>query len=229
MTEPTEALFVAGHCDCGAIYCGAIGFEVRIPAGERPIFTAYCHCDSCRRAHAAPLYPVVCVEESMLALTSGAEALVAYQKPGASIVRAFCGVCGSRVLNRFPGGSPGGRVPVAFFPDLLRESDQRALPRALRPAKHNRPEECVLDEEMLRRLFGDAAWLRRALDPNHEHRGFSRRAPADREAARSPGSTNASQSRAGCVSHPDHADRLSPGNPGRRVSRMNPGAGAGSS
>jgi hypothetical protein len=48
-----NAVHVTGHC-----YCGAIRFAVDIPEGDAPIFTAYCHCDSCRRAHAAPLYHV---------------------------------------------------------------------------------------------------------------------------------------------------------------------------
>lgn len=59
---------VTGHC-----YCGAIQFAVHIPAGDQPIFTAYCHCDSCRRAHAAPLYHVACVDQSHFEITAGAE------------------------------------------------------------------------------------------------------------------------------------------------------------
>ena len=145
-----EETRVAGRC-----YCGAITFSVHIPAGAKPIFTAYCHCDSCRRAHAAPLYHVACVEEGMFELTSGADSLNEFQKPGGTIVRAFCSVCGSRVLNRFPGWSPGGRVPLAFFPDLIDEADRRPLPAAFRPRKHNRPDDCVLDREMLERLFAD--------------------------------------------------------------------------
>ena len=42
MPDPSAhsaAVDVAGHC-----YCGAVTFEVHIPAGEAPIFTAYCHC-----------------------------------------------------------------------------------------------------------------------------------------------------------------------------------------
>ena len=136
---------VRGHC-----YCGVIRFEVTIPAGDRPIFTAYCHCDSCRRAHAAPLYHVVCVEESMFQITAGAELLVEYTRPGASLSRAFCGTCGSKVLNRFPGWKPGGRVPLAFFPNLLEEATQHALPEILRAQKTNRAEECVVDFERLR-------------------------------------------------------------------------------
>jgi len=149
MTDMTEIpVDVSGHC-----YCGTIHFNVRIPTGKAPIFTAYCHCDSCRRAHSAPLYHVVCVEESMFALTSGAEQLVEFTKPGGTITRAFCGVCGSKILNRFGPWRPQGNVPLAFFPDLLREGDRHPLPEALRPQKNNRPEECVLDGGMLSALL----------------------------------------------------------------------------
>ena len=146
----TEDLRVTGRC-----YCGAIEFAVHIPAGDAPIFTAYCHCDSCRRAHAAPLYHIVYVEESMFAMTAGADRLTEFRKPGANIVRAFCGECGSRVLNRSPGWTPGGKVPLGFFPNLLAEEHQHPIPDALRPQKQNRPDECVLDMEMLERLTAE--------------------------------------------------------------------------
>ncbi|MFT4622228.1 MAG: hypothetical protein ACI8PZ_000884 [Myxococcota bacterium] len=147
---PADAVHVTGHC-----YCGGIAYAVHIPEGAAPIFTAYCHCDSCRRAHAAPLYHVACVDESTFTLTRGADLLVEFHKPGGSITRAFCGRCGSRMLNRFGSWKPGGRVPVAFFPNTLDEAIQHDLPDALRPQKQNRPGECVLDLEMLRPLLGE--------------------------------------------------------------------------
>ena len=144
MSTSAEPINVTGHC-----YCGAITYAVDIEAGKSPIFTAYCHCDSCRRAHSAPLYQVACIEESMFRLTSGAEFLNEFTKPGGTITRAFCTQCGSKILNRFGGWKPGGRVPLAFFPNTLDEATQHALPEALHPARNNRPDECVLDSEML--------------------------------------------------------------------------------
>ena len=135
---------VSGHC-----YCGAIRFRVRISGGEQPIFTAYCHCDSCRRAHSAPLYQVACVEESMFNITEGEGLLEEFTKPGGTITRAFCRRCGSKVLNRFGSWRPGGRVPLVFFPSLLDEETQKSLPDALQPGKINRPEESVLNLEVL--------------------------------------------------------------------------------
>jgi hypothetical protein len=149
MSRAEEDVAVSGHC-----YCGGVTFEVRIPAGESPIFTAYCHCDSCRRAHAAPLYHVVCVDETMFTITRGEELLAGYTRPDGYIRRTFCTVCGSKVLNRFEGWKPDGKVPLAFFPNLLDEAVQHDLPEPLRPERNNRPEECVLDAAMLSALIG---------------------------------------------------------------------------
>ena len=147
--RPDEGeVHVTGHC-----YCGTIAFEVRIPSGSKPIFTAYCHCASCRRAHAAPLYQVACVEESMFRITAGQEHLKTFSKTETSVCRAFCDVCGSKVLNRFPGWRPDGRVPVAFFPSLLKEEVQHALPELLRPSKHAWRDETVLDPAVLSELL----------------------------------------------------------------------------
>jgi hypothetical protein len=133
---------VHGHC-----YCGAVEFTVDV--GGEPIFAAYCHCDSCRRSHAAPLYQVVCVDDATFQVTRGQEGIVDFQKPGSRIVRAFCGTCGTRVYNRFPGWSPGGRHPVVFFPNTLDEATTHNLPESLRPRNNNAADECVLDLERL--------------------------------------------------------------------------------
>jgi len=145
--SPSE-VHVTGHC-----YCGAITFAVDIPAGAAPIFTAYCHCDSCRRAHSAPLYQIACVDESMFSITTGEDVLVEFKKPGGTITRAFCGACGSRVLNRFGTWRPRGQTPVGFFPNLLTEEAQRALPEALRPHRDYSPKDSVLDRDLLMQHF----------------------------------------------------------------------------
>ncbi len=148
MSDPSE-VHVTGHC-----FCGGVTFTVDIPAGDRPIFTAYCHCDDCRRSHATPLYQVVCVDEGQLSITAGADLLRDFTRDGGRINRQFCGTCGTRVLNRFPSGwRPGGRTPVVFFPNLLSAGTMAQLPEPLRPIRQNFGEQCVLDKESLQRLF----------------------------------------------------------------------------
>ncbi|MEM7155472.1 MAG: GFA family protein [Myxococcota bacterium] len=133
----------------GQCYCGAIKYRVKIPEGGSSIFTAYCHCDSCRRAHSAALYQIAAVDEDHHEFTEGAENLQEFHKPGAKVTRAFCRVCGSKMLNRFPGWKPGGKVPVGIFPSTLEESAQHALPEVLQAQHHNCREETVLSTAML--------------------------------------------------------------------------------
>lgn len=143
-----QDLQVKGHC-----YCGSIEFSVRIPAGEDPFFTAYCHCESCRRAHSAPLYQVACVTEAMFEITAGAELLTEFHKGPKSPVRAFCSRCGSKILNRFPNWHPERGVPVAFFPALLEESTQHDLPAKLVPTRHVSRDDTVLIPDLIRDFF----------------------------------------------------------------------------
>ncbi|MFT4975162.1 MAG: hypothetical protein ACI8S6_001049 [Myxococcota bacterium] len=42
-----------------------------------------------------------------------------------------------------------------FFPSLLDAEVQHDLPAVLRPTRHNRPGECVLDAELLPLLLSD--------------------------------------------------------------------------
>jgi len=63
---------------------------------------------------------------------------------------------GSKIMNRFSGWKPGGRTPLAFFPDLLDAEVRRSLPELLRPTKNNRSAECVLDGELLRAALDGA-------------------------------------------------------------------------
>ena len=147
-----QEIHVHGHC-----YCGGIRFSVRLPAGESPFFTEYCHCDSCRRAHAAPLYYVACVDSTHLSFLEGEHLLTHYTRPEGRITRSFCSACGSTVLNRLLGWNPDGKTPLMFFPNLLEEDIQHNLPEVFRPARHMRPQECVLDFEMIRALMPEGS------------------------------------------------------------------------
>lgn len=57
MDENETILGYHGQC-----YCGKVKFLVRNDA--YPTKAVYCHCESCRRAHAAPLYHVVYIPPS---------------------------------------------------------------------------------------------------------------------------------------------------------------------
>ena len=145
--EPALDTTVQGRC-----YCGGVRFTVRVPADTAPIFTAYCHCDSCRRAHAAPLYQVVCIDREHLHIDEGVDLLQDYQRTPAAPVRSFCRACGTRIHNTFGDWKPKGRTPLVFFPSLLEPSDQARMPPSWVPRHHNEPESCVLEWDFLTRI-----------------------------------------------------------------------------
>ena len=85
-----------GHC-----LCGGISFAITPPTK----FVVHCHCESCRRAHGAPLYTSVGVRDPQFRVLAGAELLTTFESsPG--VRRSFCSRCGSPMLyrsERWPG------------------------------------------------------------------------------------------------------------------------------
>ena len=148
MASETPAVHVTGHC-----YCGGLTYQVTIPEGQDPFLAAYCHCDSCRRSHAAPLYQVVIVDKAMFEITSGADLLRGFKRPEGRITRAFCSACGTRIVNSFGEWTIRGRTPVAFFPNTLDEPITHAMPAPLRPTKNSFPQECVLESDRVRQML----------------------------------------------------------------------------
>jgi len=128
-----------GHC-----YCGAVHYSISKKAA--PHTALYCHCESCRRAHASPLYQVVYVPQQAFKITCGEDKINAFNKPGAGVTRAFCAVCGSRMYNTLArDGDWWG-----FFPATLEETLQHALPAQFAAQGHHLAEEAVMDTNMLR-------------------------------------------------------------------------------
>jgi hypothetical protein len=134
-SQPKEAQWVGGFC-----YCGDIKFEVNAGEVDTPM-RGFCHCESCRRAHSAPIYQYCYVKKEHLRITAGAEKVKEFAKSADRPIRCFCSNCGSRVFNYLP------VVPevVGFFPCLLEEAVQHDMPASLRPCKHVHCGEAVLD------------------------------------------------------------------------------------
>lgn len=72
----------------GRCLCGAVRFSYRGP----PKWTAYCHCESCRRATSSPVAVWIGVERDQFSWDGGTPAAYA-SSPG--VVRRFCPTCGS--------------------------------------------------------------------------------------------------------------------------------------
>ncbi|KAL6043937.1 Glutathione-dependent formaldehyde-activating enzyme [Balamuthia mandrillaris] len=137
-----------GHC-----YCGGVRFQVTVPpllAEQQSVLATYCHCDSCRRAHSAPLYHVVYLPSPRFRVAQGQDLVREFSKKSEPpcIVRAFCSTCGTRLYNLLP-GSARLSAHTGFFPALLEEQAQRELPALFRPKQHHLHHEAVLDLSLL--------------------------------------------------------------------------------
>ena len=128
-----------GHC-----YCGRIQFT--IDADVQPNKPVYCHCESCRRAHASPLYQVCYIPTDAFHITNGFELLKPFSKSELGVIRSFCSNCGTRVCNSLPSKPSLG---VGFFPALLEETIQHNLPEKFKPIYHYLAEESVLDMSVI--------------------------------------------------------------------------------
>ena len=139
--EPEDAPDLTGRC-----YCGAVRYKIRRKA--EVVMSAYCHCESCRRAHAAPMYQVCYIPFEDFEITAGADKvkgcpIIKHPKQGE---RQFCIECGSKVRNTADFGYPNGPANwrAGFFADTLDNTKKGALPRKFRPTFHHCPEEHVL-------------------------------------------------------------------------------------
>lgn len=128
---------IHGHC-----YCGEFSFQ--IPRNIQPYRSAYCHCDSCRRAHSAPLYQVIYIPQEEFVILNGSEYVQEYRKSDSKVTRAFCKQCGSKLFNRLHGPNRVGWLGV--FPNLFDEKE-KTLPENLRPTHHLHTSETVLELE----------------------------------------------------------------------------------
>ena len=90
--------------------CGRVRMVARFPSR----FCAHCHCESCRRAHAAGFVTWIGFISPQVTVTEGAECVQSYaSSPGTS--RTFCKQCGTRLTfesQKWPGET---HIPLACF------------------------------------------------------------------------------------------------------------------
>lgn len=113
---------IRGRCLCGA---------VRIALEPPTLFASHCHCESCRRAHAAAFVTWTGVPDARFAVVQGEGEVVRFESsPGA--YRCFCCRCGSAMFTYYEpshaefGGAAGSTyVPVAVLQDPLDRDPDR--------------------------------------------------------------------------------------------------------
>ena len=81
----------------GSCLCGAVRYEVdRL---DTPI--GHCHCNTCRKAHAAAFASTARVNRDHFRIVAGGDRLTAFESsPGR--FRRFCSACGSHILAERP-------------------------------------------------------------------------------------------------------------------------------
>jgi hypothetical protein len=104
----------------GSCYCGAVRFEVDSPS----VWASHCHCDNCRRAHAAAIVSWIGYPRDAHRFTIGAE-LVSTHVTETAATRSFCSGCGSPLLYVSPRWPDEAHVPIALL-----DSDPDKLPSA---------------------------------------------------------------------------------------------------
>ncbi|MDH5391836.1 MAG: GFA family protein [Gammaproteobacteria bacterium] len=80
----------------GSCLCGAIEYEVE--ALFEKVFN--CHCSQCRKSHGAAFATQAFAKGKSLKFIRGEQQLKEYSGHGG--IRAFCSVCGSRLMNYAP-------------------------------------------------------------------------------------------------------------------------------
>ena len=123
-----------GHCYCGKI-------QYMVDEDVVPNKSVYCHCDSCRRSHSAPLYHVVYIPKESFHIVEGMDHLTSFSKEVGGVTRSFCRICGSKICNELPLKPELG---VGFFPNTLNEDIQKDLPEKFKPIAHYHHVEAVL-------------------------------------------------------------------------------------
>jgi hypothetical protein len=108
----------------GGCFCGAVRFETE----GAPRFLSLCHCESCRRAHAAPSVAWAGFREAQVRLR-GETIRVYPSSPG--VERSFCGACGSPLAYRgekWPGET---HLPICAFdlPGDMAPTEENRSPR----------------------------------------------------------------------------------------------------
>jgi hypothetical protein len=103
----------------GRCHCGAVRFVAAFPTR----FVAHCHCESCRRAHAAAFVTWAGFRHEQVRVLQGAGELATHESsPGT--VRRFCRRCGTKLFfesAKWPGET---HVPLAAFDDPLDRAPQ---------------------------------------------------------------------------------------------------------
>ena len=105
----------------GRCLCSAVEIAIAPPT----LLSTHCHCESCRRAHAAAFVTWTAVDESAFRVVKGEDHIRRYESSEGAF-RCFCSRCGTSLFTYYTTehktfGDEAGRVyiPVAVIVDPL--------------------------------------------------------------------------------------------------------------
>jgi len=134
----------------GSCYCRGVQFLIS-PDAE-PFWSAYCHCEGCRRSHAAPIYEAFYFLKEKFEITNGSEFLKWYthdESSRESLQRYFCERCGTRVFNLVQGSFEGEEIEtVGTFPSLFNKHSD-TTDKKWSPSHHAFCGEAVMNLEQM--------------------------------------------------------------------------------
>ena len=84
---------LTGHC-----LCGAVAYEISEPLEN----AGYCHCTRCQRRTGTAASAQARIPRGALTITSGEDAIRAYDPGGGGFEKLFCSLCGSALFSRNP-------------------------------------------------------------------------------------------------------------------------------
>jgi len=94
----------------GSCLCGAVAFEVTGPLAG----AVNCHCSICRKAHAAAFRSRAGAKRADFRWRRGEDLVTRYESsPGTT--RAFCRICGTRLISEFAGRPDELGLPLAVL------------------------------------------------------------------------------------------------------------------
>lgn len=103
-------LVINGSCACG---------EIALQLTPPTLFASYCHCESCRKSHAAHAVAWTAVTPDQLAVSGSAQSFESSE----GVRRFFCGDCGTPVLFLADVSPDVAYVPVAILDNMDRPVD----------------------------------------------------------------------------------------------------------
>ncbi|CAJ1421815.1 unnamed protein product [Effrenium voratum] len=143
-------------------YCRGVHYTV--DAAVRPFISCICECDSCKRAHASPLYWAI-YTQGAVEVTKGKELVQKYCHEG-NLERSFCSRCGTKLWNRIVGREEMGLG--TFHPEF----QGKGLPETFRPTIHFHSDESMLAsvgdlDKLKKRMYKNASHAREETCARH--------------------------------------------------------------